>query len=298
MVSESDTGYLCCWEVYTGKAGEPSEHGVTHDTVMRLVEPRFRNQWYRVFMDRYYNSPKLFEALYQENVLACGTVMQSRRGMPRVLRETKLARGETCVRRNGHIHVVALKWKDNGKMADTGKVDRSTGENRRKPDCVINYNKKMGAVDVTDQMSKYYSFANKTMKCWKKMFFYMLNIMMTNAYTLYRKYTDKPLDHYEFRCTVVKHFVTTSSHLKMPAPHQRRPAGEPLGRLQCAGKGHFPDPCPPTARKRRGQRQCVVCSAQGKRTDTTIWCAKCQKGLCHTLLSHLSHKEKLQDCTT
>ena len=43
---------------------------------------------------------------------------------------------------------------------DSGKTDRRTRERIQKPDCVLNYNCKMGAVDVMDQMSGYYTFAN------------------------------------------------------------------------------------------------------------------------------------------
>jgi len=45
--------------------------------------------------------------------------------------------------------------------------------------CVITY------IDRNDQLAKYYSFARKVMKIWKKQFFYLLNSMVLQAYTAY-----------------------------------------------------------------------------------------------------------------
>ena len=91
MISEWDYSYLCGWKIYSGKVGDPGEHGATYDVVMRVTEPRFRGKWHKIFMDCCYNSPTLFESLYQKRVLACGTVMPNRKGMPAVLKTTKLA---------------------------------------------------------------------------------------------------------------------------------------------------------------------------------------------------------------
>ena len=57
-----------------------------------------------------YNTPTLFEALYKEKVLACGTVISTRRGMPPGLQTTNLRKGEHIVRRKGKL--TAVKRKD------------------------------------------------------------------------------------------------------------------------------------------------------------------------------------------
>jgi hypothetical protein len=35
---------------------------------------------------------------------------------------------------------------------------------------------------------------------------------------------------------------------------------------------------PPTGKKAKPQKQCVVCQKHGKRRDTTYWCPDCQTG--------------------
>ena len=60
-----------------------------------------------------------------------------------------------------------------------------------------NYNKKMGAVDCSDQMVAYSSFKRRTLKWWKKVFFHVIGLAMLNAYILYREWC---VEHGERPC--------------------------------------------------------------------------------------------------
>jgi hypothetical protein len=45
-----------------------------------------------------------------------------------------------------------------------------------KPSAVFDYNKYKTGVDRSDQMLSYYSFATKTIKWWKKLFFHLFDL--------------------------------------------------------------------------------------------------------------------------
>ena len=107
--------------------------------------------------------------------------------MPQAVKNVQLKRGEHVVYSKGSMQ--CLKWKDKRDiymlttvhscaMQKTGKVDRKTGESIEKPECILHYNDKMGGVDRNDQLAKYYSFAWKVMKVWKKEFFFLMNTMV------------------------------------------------------------------------------------------------------------------------
>jgi hypothetical protein len=53
-----------------------------------------------------------------------------------------------------------------------------------KPTSVVCYNNKKFEVDLSDQLEGTYLFALTSRKYWKKMAFYILNAMVTNAYIL------------------------------------------------------------------------------------------------------------------
>ena len=53
---DSETAYNCYFEMYTGQNVPPGEHGLTHDLVMRLMQP-YVGQGYRLFTDNYRRIP-------------------------------------------------------------------------------------------------------------------------------------------------------------------------------------------------------------------------------------------------
>jgi len=72
--TEAKTGYVLSFDIYTGKsASRDKSTSVCHSVVMQLLESYLgKDHW--VFIDNYYNSPKLFAELYAKNVYGTGTV--------------------------------------------------------------------------------------------------------------------------------------------------------------------------------------------------------------------------------
>jgi len=97
MLCESKTGYVCNIEVYAGKSSGlfvPSL-GSTGSVVARLTSI-VQDQNYRLFMDRFYNSPSLSRYLLEKKIFSCGTVLTHRKGYPKALlkRKKDMMRGD------------------------------------------------------------------------------------------------------------------------------------------------------------------------------------------------------------
>src|SRR5271156_5938993 len=111
--------------------------------------------------------------------MACGTVQANCRGLPKcVTQNTKT--GDSVYRRRNHL--LCCRWHDKWPVLMLTTANQATWGRARKenhvtklpvfkPDCVLDYNKNMGGVDVSDQLQEYYTFQRKTMKCWKKILF-------------------------------------------------------------------------------------------------------------------------------
>jgi len=78
------------------------ELGETASVVARLTSI-VQDQNYRVFMDRFYNSPSWSRYLL-DKIFSCGTILTHRKGFPRALlkRKKEMTRGD--------IDFFVLKW--------------------------------------------------------------------------------------------------------------------------------------------------------------------------------------------
>lgn len=72
-LAESDTGYLHCFQVYTGREEGRQEKGLSYRVVMDLCSHMFGSNL-TVYMDNYYTSPELLRDLHLRGIMACGTV--------------------------------------------------------------------------------------------------------------------------------------------------------------------------------------------------------------------------------
>lgn len=81
------------------------------------------------------------------------------------------------------------------------------GEDTFKPQAVIDYNKAKKGVDISDQMSSYYTCLRKSVKWYKKVFFeILLGTCMVNSWVLYNNYgrNAKQMSMLQFREKVAR----------------------------------------------------------------------------------------------
>lgn len=118
--------------------------------------------------------------------------------MPRIFKETQLEVGE-AITHSGR-GVLAIKWLDrkNVHMLSTmhkdikmkvSKVVRIVEQQVevRKPQCVIEYNKGMLGVDRQDQVLSFFPIMRRSVKAYKKIFFYLIGMTIYNALVVFKK---------------------------------------------------------------------------------------------------------------
>ena len=55
----------------------------------------------------------------------------------------------------------------------------------QKPTVIIDYTARMGGVDRADQLCTSYNFARKTLKWWRKLFYWLFEVSIVNSYILF-----------------------------------------------------------------------------------------------------------------
>lgn len=96
-------------------------------------------------------------------------------------------------------------------LVATGKRNHQN-EEVVKPLVVHSYNSNMGAVDRLDMVVSASKLAVKTLKWWKKVFFHILTLIISNAYVLYKENCEDqtPLNHRLFRRRLIHELLSNS----------------------------------------------------------------------------------------
>ncbi|XP_042887703.1 piggyBac transposable element-derived protein 4-like [Penaeus japonicus] len=204
-------GYTCSFRFYTGQ--DRGNMPASHKAVSDLMEAAdVLDKGYTLYVDNWYTSPTLFHWLQGRKTNACGTVRPNRKWMPKDFTKLKLNEVD---HRSTPTGMLCLKWVDkkktlhvlstmhNSEMVQIDRLNRQ-GQNVIKPRAIIDYNEGMKGVDVGDQLAASYPAARRSLKWYKKVFFYLFDLAMTNAFALYREVGSQNLQQLAFREEVVR----------------------------------------------------------------------------------------------
>nr|CAH7752478.1 unnamed protein product [Callosobruchus chinensis] len=152
LLCESSTGYTYNFLIYTGADTNYGDNFVNEPLSARVVLELSNN-----LLDNYYTSVDLAEKLSQRRTDCVGTMRINRKGVPKDLKEKKLARGDTFALFRKKL--MLLKYKDKkeiimiSSLHDNQFVEKTKrGKVIKKPAVVEQYNQKMGGVDLTENM--------------------------------------------------------------------------------------------------------------------------------------------------
>lgn len=129
----------------------------------------------------------------------------------------------------------------------------------------MEYNRFMGGVDLKDQKLQPYLVERKRcMKWYLKLFRRLLNTSVHNSYIIYNASNSvKALDHLSFRLQLIRELLDTHGK-QTDVPRSGRPSKTPIPDRLTAR--HFIERIPPTEKKAKPTRRCVVCCKKtGKR---------------------------------
>ena len=308
--SEAKTGYVLCFQVYTGASSKTSkEKGLGHRVVMDLME-RYQMKGHCLFVDNFYTSPLLLRDLLLVGMYCTGTVRSTRKHFPGDLIPSganidtgsfRFAVTKLSTETGNLGEIVAVWWRDrrdvpvmntmHNTSATTVMKRPKGGRDKRPlpcPSMIDDYNMYMGGVDLTDQHLSYYSMTmRRTKKWWKKCFWRFIDICIVNSWIIFHQNVpDSAIKSQRlFRLKLIEELVQPLLDLRAsPSCPQylqntrgRRPAA--TSEMRLSGK-HF-------AYKNAKRGRCCVCSQKispttGKRKDTKTqnFCPKCEAYLC------------------
>ncbi|XP_043487956.1 piggyBac transposable element-derived protein 4 [Polistes fuscatus] len=225
-LTDSKTGYICCILPFYGslttellvRPDLPVSSRIPIHLYQMLLEKIPGAQGHHMYTNHYYTSYVLAQELAKMKCSFTGTILTNRKELPKEIKNQKFSTKSTVAYRRGNTLV--LGWKDkrvvtclttrgNTGMTTVKRITRGDVDIMvKKPNIILNYIKYMGGVDRTDQYASNYCFLRKSLKWWRKLFFWGMEISLVNSYLLYKiektKRGEKPLSHLRFLKTLVE----------------------------------------------------------------------------------------------
>ncbi len=295
-LADSVSGYVSCFNVYTG-AKDEGPGSLSHRVVVGLLRlSGLAGYGYRIFVDSFFTSVDLFSDLFSNfGTYACGTLRIGRRGVPKIVLSNKpeglgKERGASVCIQKGSL--VATAWRDrkivytlstfhgdgcgvvSRRVMDGG---RFTRKEFRCPASAVDYTESMGGVDRADQYARYYLPDRKGLRWNVKLVFYLLQVSVVNSFILMKKSRlhqgTRRLSLLDFVLDLVDGLLSGRSKVGK----RGRPAIQAVEQrlLNRCMPGRFDKPS-----------WCYICSLQcrkglqSKRAQTAFGCLECGKHLC------------------
>ena len=137
----------------------------------------------------------------------------------------------------------------------------------------------MGGIDHSDQISATCRSVRKLTKWYKKVFFYIVDIALMNAFLLFKKlhHEQRRMNLPEFK-VMLAHELLESAEISDHAKAGRKRSLPTSDRLR-AKDGHFLELNPPS-KSNSHYKRCAVYLKSGQRKETKYRCDKCDTSLC------------------
>ncbi|XP_031435713.1 piggyBac transposable element-derived protein 4-like isoform X1 [Clupea harengus] len=297
VLADSSNGFTLNLSVYNGKNNFPTGQGLSYDSVMSLIDRRYLGSGYHVYMNKFYTSPKLFKDLYASKFGACGTYRDSRRDCPRsdVNALTKKSpRGTYRWIRDGPL--LYVEWMDARQVSVcstihavyTGDAAKRRVKSRQGvcssqsfpcPSPVVEYNKFMGGVYLSDQLIQYYTAQHTTVKWYRKLFLHFLDIAATNAYLLHKELMQNMQKNSMTHKAFMEELIAQLCGVSLKTPTQKAPvkSSSQVHKPVCEAELNTDD----GKKERVNRKTCAYCRMhRGKQTKTPWKCKACDVYLC------------------
>ena len=273
VLADSGTGYAYNWELFSEKK---CTNFSPYNIVLRLMEGLQKN--HHLFTDNWYSSVKLAEQLYQRGFYMTGTMRKSQNA-PQELKTLKLQKNEAVFWHNKEV--LFLAWKDRKLVCAISnyyppyiveRKKKSSEKTAERPLLIHEYNRYMQGVDLLDQRMSYYPYPHKSLKWWKYLFVFYLEVAINNSYLLYCKQHSKKT-FVEYRLELVKSLTYRETignkRLRTPLTMEQKYAKK---RLIMDTANHH------TLLSTGKAQTCDICKYQGSRNSrTTLKCNECNK---------------------
>lgn len=157
-----------------------------------------------------------------------------------------------------------------------GTADRTQRDGTKKayecPEAFIYYNRFMAGVDKADQYSTYYEIDRKSNKWWKRVFYRLLLMAVSNAWILYKTCQGKKTALIDYLIPLAEELIATG---KNKIGERKVGNGPPSKKPKLMiNVGHLPI-------KKETRRRCLNCSQKKKLQVRSYYiCTTCDVALC------------------
>jgi Transposase IS4 len=285
-------GYLLNFAIYRGKGGYAVKQGVLHHTVTELVD-HWKSKQHILYFDNLYTSPALCDHLLRIGFRSCGTFRPNRSGLPRHLGDAMKELQEGQMKAWQREDLGCIVWRDkkpvlmlstHHKVDDMVTFEQDRGPNRptsvTKPQVVLDYNVGKCGVDTVDQLRQYYAMQRKSYKTWTSLAWWLVDMCIINAYTLWCLDTKAVITQLDFRVALLDQLAAAYPPRPIHAHHAAPP------HRSRAGGGHWP-------KHTAARRDWVHCSGGRRhRVKTYFECELCRVHLCVDPCFKLYHEHQ------
>ena len=290
-------GYTWNLKIYTGKQDPMAGRGHAQTVVMDLLDGLL-GCYRTVVADNFFTSIPLAEHLLQNDTYLIGTFRSNRAGSEHEVVRKKLKRGEVYGLQNKN-GIKLIKWKDkrdilmistkpshSATVVDT-KKNNKLNERIMKPQAVLDYNGGKQGIDLSDQVSAYYTCLRRSVKWYQKVAFELIfGTAIVNAYLIYKEnYDTSHITMLQFRESLVRSLLLGApfENLK-PGPRQ-----QPTSHLKRKLADHKLEE--KEGSTRNVGRRCTGCYAMGRAHQSReasnaaakkvkTFCSDCDKFFC------------------
>ncbi|XP_058789674.1 piggyBac transposable element-derived protein 3-like [Phymastichus coffea] len=167
-------GYVCEFQIYTGKINNVTKKNLGERVIMSLSQT-LKNKNYHIYFDNYFTSTNLMITLLKDGISACGTIRKD--DLPKNQGKDKDMKMGDNQYRPSNEGIRYLKWLDKKPVhflsnfhdpSDLSEVERRQKDGSLKtiacPQIAKDYNAHMGFVDKSDQMKSFYEITRKSRK--------------------------------------------------------------------------------------------------------------------------------------
>ncbi|TBU20600.1 transposase IS4 [Hamiltosporidium tvaerminnensis] len=195
VMADAYTGYVYSILPYYGSLTSedlirldlPVSTRIVLELCNKLLDSNPGSTGYHIFTDRYYTSLPLAQELLKLNFNFTGTIQSNRKFLPDSIKKPRFSENNTFACRSGNILLSA--WKDKRIVLALSSWDVSGTE-------------PVNRVDRADSYATSYCFLRKSLKWWRKLFFWGLEASSVNAYLLYKifqtRQNKRPINHLKF----------------------------------------------------------------------------------------------------
>jgi len=164
-------------------------NNLTQSIVLYLVQG-LENKNHILYMDSWYTSIELAKKLKEKGIDFTGILKNNALGLPK----------EEYSKYDIDSTIKLFFIEDRKTLNFISSIhDDKIEDNDNKPNIQKMYNKNVRSIDYVNQISSIYSLDNKTYKWWKKILFFMIDIVISNSVILMELKNSVKIDNLNFR---------------------------------------------------------------------------------------------------